>query len=226
VNGDAAELENQRTVRSAFLSQLIGQVAVFDDGHLAVGQTEVADLFLWAGLDNRLRGHLGIVQDVQADKKRIEDVYQGVIDLKIAQVLHAALLHIRQSAALMEGLEASAVAVGRTCDIGLVGEQNPPIRPKIRQSALLEDEDIFLIQPVVAVRAQNFHCLGIIQTTGHNIPGADGLVPLGDRSNRIAKTLKKRPVLDRTDGKASFWAVESESGSLSPGDDEGADLAG
>ena len=47
-----------------FFGQLIGQVAVFDDGHLTVDQAEIADLFLRAVFIQRLRGHLGSLERV------------------------------------------------------------------------------------------------------------------------------------------------------------------
>ena len=81
---DTAEFKNQRTVGLALLCQLIGQVAVFDNGYLAVDQTEIADPFLRPCLYQHLRRHLRPVQNVQTDKERVENIEQRIINLEIA----------------------------------------------------------------------------------------------------------------------------------------------
>jgi len=68
---------------------------------------------------------------VQTDEKRVEDVYERVIDLPIADVLYAAFLHIMDGAAFVEGLEAAAMPVRGGGDFGLLGEQNVPVEAEI-----------------------------------------------------------------------------------------------
>ncbi len=137
--------------RPAFLGQLVRQVAVFDDRHLAVDEAEVADLLLGAVLDDGLGRHLGPVQDVQPDKQRVEEPDQGVVHLPVGEVLDAAILHVGQGPAAGQGPDAAAVTVGRAGDLVLVRQQDFAVEGEVRQRPLLEDEDVPRIQAVVVV---------------------------------------------------------------------------
>ena len=65
-----------------------------------------------AGLGDRLAAHLAAGEVVQAEEQRVDAVDERVVDLEVGEVLDAALAHVGQRAAALEGAERSAVAVG------------------------------------------------------------------------------------------------------------------
>ncbi len=104
-------VENTRAIGVLSRGQLFREVAVLDDGHFAVDQTEVADALQIVRLGDGLARHLRLRLDVQADEERIDHFDQRIIDLEIADVLDAVLAHVGQRAAVLERAKAPAVAV-------------------------------------------------------------------------------------------------------------------
>ncbi len=112
VQGNGTGAESQFAVGGGLLGDVVGQVAVFNDGHFSVDQTEVAEFFFGKSFGQHFAGHLSVFKIVQADEQRVDHANDGVVDLGVADLLDAAFLHVCDSALGEQGFEGSTVTIG------------------------------------------------------------------------------------------------------------------
>lgn len=208
-----------------FFGERGGQVAVFDDEHLAVSLRKDADLFVGRAFRNHLARHLRLLPEVKAEKDRVDGVDEGVVHLEVGDRFDPAIFHHRDGTAPAKGAKRAAMTVGRHRDPVFGFEENFAVWIDSGHPALSKEKHVAFGQSEELVLTKESLGFRVIDVARHNEP-RDRSAELRARGLYLfGEYLKQRFLGNRGHGERPLRAVEPEPGALTAGNGERGDLS-
>ncbi len=220
MDSDAAEAEDERTVRPGCAGGLFRKVGVFDDRYFSGDHAEVSEFLHGSAFWNGLCGHISVGPGGQSYKERVDAMIERIVDLEIGDVFDAAFGHVVQCAASAQCVEASAVPLAAEGERVLVGQEDFPVQVHHRHLSLREEKDVPTVQAEVIVLVEELARGGVVGPAGHYVPRDGRTVMTGCGEDLFGEYMEEGFVPDGRNGKASFGSVESKPRSFPTRDDE------
>ena len=193
-------IERQRSVAVRPLGELFRHIRILDHLCHAIDITEHPDLLIPRCLGDHLGTELAravLSKRMKPEEHRIDHHRVRVIDLEIAHVLDAAILHIRQCPRDRQRLERPAMPIGVRRQVHRIAHQNlAGRRIEARHHALLEELHIPRIEPEEIMLREERPSRLMIQRRGHDVPRDHRTILLLRSENPLRKDLKQWLAID------------------------------
>ena len=193
---------------------------------LAVDQDEIAELVVRPLFRDDFARNVGLGRDVPAEKDRIGDFHERVIDLEIEDVPHADMMQPIEQAAVGHRRERAAVTVRTREQSARRFEQQPPGRDiERRHRALAEERHVFRIEAEVMVLLEVLLGLGVRGVAGHHQKRNPDAVLAAAGQHLLRMQLKEALPGNRPDVEHPLRMIEPEPAALPAGHEHDRDFA-
>lgn len=169
-NVGGAELEQAAVLGVLCLGELLVDLAVFDNGGLAVLLHDETDALGGVALADHLGGDLDILLRAKADEGRVGDTDKAVVHAVSVNVLDTALLHVLHDTRAYQSLVETTVSVRCHGDLALVLQQDLAVVADAWEHTLLEEDDVVPVETEVLVLLEELLRRLAGRARSHDVP--------------------------------------------------------